>query len=100
MKDLTLVAGIKDWTDDSKSRTVREFFAQFDTYAKVSNWSEDEKALITNAKLQRIVLDFKLSPCFEYCMCSFGYNLTLGKYPKEHIQYRELHCSLCKEERY
>ena len=63
------------------------------------------------------LLDFKLSPCFEYCMYSFGYfpgvrlwyfvlyiqplkmeliegsetsenhNRTPGKYPKEYIQY-------------
>jgi len=61
-----------------------------------------------------IILDFKLSPCLEYCKCSFGYlpgvrlwilhiqplkmeltegsetsanhNLTPGRYPKEHLQ--------------
>jgi hypothetical protein len=37
MKDVTLVAGVKDWTGDIKGRTVHEFFAQIDTYAKVSN---------------------------------------------------------------
>jgi hypothetical protein len=58
MKDVTLVAGIKDWTGDSKGRSVYEFFTQIDTYAKVSNWSEDEKALIANAKLQGIALQF------------------------------------------
>ena len=52
MKDVTLVARIKDWTGDSKGCTVHEFFAQIDTYAKVSNWSEEEKALIAKAKLQ------------------------------------------------
>jgi hypothetical protein len=40
MKDVTLVAGIKDWTGNSKGRTVHEFFAQIDTYAKVSNWPD------------------------------------------------------------
>jgi hypothetical protein len=58
MKDVTLVAGIKDWTGDSKGRSVHEFFAQIDTYAKVSNWSEEEKALIAKAKLQGIALQF------------------------------------------
>ena len=58
MKDVTLVSGIKDWTGDSRSRTVHEFFAEIDTYAKVSNWAEDEKALITKAKLQGIALQF------------------------------------------
>jgi hypothetical protein len=58
MKDVTLVAGIKDWTGDSKGRSVFEFFTQIDTYAKVSNWTEDEKALITKAKLQGIALQF------------------------------------------
>jgi len=27
MKDVTLVAGIKDWTGDIKGRTVHEYFA-------------------------------------------------------------------------
>jgi len=58
IKDVTLVAGIKDWTGDSKGRSVHEFFAHIDTYAKVSNWAEDEKALIAKAKLQGIALQF------------------------------------------
>jgi hypothetical protein len=58
LKDVTLVAGIKHSTGDSKGRTVHEFFAQIDTYAKVSNWSEDEKALIAKAKLQGIALQY------------------------------------------
>jgi hypothetical protein len=37
---------------------VHGFFAQIDTYAKVSNLLEDEKALIANAKLQGIALQF------------------------------------------
>ena len=58
MKDVTLVAGIKDWTGVSRGRTVYEFFAQIDTYAKVSNCADDEKALIAKAKLQGIALQF------------------------------------------
>ena len=58
MKDVTLVAEIKVWMGDSKGRTVHEFFAQMDTYAKVSNWADDEKALIVKAKLQGIALQF------------------------------------------
>ena len=58
MKDVTLVTGIKDWTGDSKSRTVHEFLVQIDTYAKVGNWADDEKALIVKAKLQGIALQF------------------------------------------
>jgi len=46
------------------------------------------------------ILHFKLSPWFEYCICSFGYfpgvNLTPGKYPKEHIQYQFIIC--CDDE--
>jgi hypothetical protein len=57
-KDVTLVAGIKDWTGDSKGRSVFEFFTQINTYAKVSNWLEDEKALIAKAKLQGTALQF------------------------------------------
>lgn len=58
VKDVTLVVGIKDWTGDSKGCTVYEFFAQIDTYAKVSNWSEEEKASVAKAKLQGIVLHY------------------------------------------
>jgi len=58
MKDVTLVAGIQDWTGNSKGRTVHEFLAQIDTYAKVSNWADDEKALIVKAKLRGIPLQF------------------------------------------
>jgi hypothetical protein len=43
VKDVTLVAGIKDSTVDSKGRSVFEFFTQIDTYAKVSNWTEEGK---------------------------------------------------------
>jgi hypothetical protein len=58
MENVTLVAGIKDWTCDSKGRSVFEFFTQTDTYAKVSNWSEEEKALIAKAKLLGIALQY------------------------------------------
>ena len=51
MKDVTLVSGIKDWTGDSRSGTVHEFFAQIDKYVKVSNWAEDEKVLITKGEI-------------------------------------------------
>jgi hypothetical protein len=37
---------------------VYEFFTQIDTYATVSNWTDDEKALIAKAKLQGIALQF------------------------------------------
>jgi hypothetical protein len=58
MKDVTLDAGIKDWTGDGRGRSVHEFFAQIDTHAKVSNWSDDEKALIAKAKLQGNALQY------------------------------------------
>ena len=41
-----------------KIGTVHDFFAQIDTYSQVSNWSEDEKALIAKAKLQGIALQY------------------------------------------
>jgi predicted NAD-dependent protein-ADP-ribosyltransferase YbiA (DUF1768 family) len=56
MTDVTLIAGIKAWTVDSKRRTVHEFFAQIDTYGKVSNWAD--WPLIVSAKLQGIALQF------------------------------------------
>jgi hypothetical protein len=51
-KDVSLVAGLKEWTGDSKGRTVQEYFAQIETFAKVSHWTEQDMALIARAKLQ------------------------------------------------
>jgi hypothetical protein len=53
MQHFTL--GLKTWQAKAK---VHDFFAQIDTYAKVSNWWEDGKDLIANAKLQGIALQF------------------------------------------
>jgi len=58
MKDVTLVAGLKHWRGDNRGRLVYEFFAKIDTYEKVSNWADDEKALIGKAILQGIALQF------------------------------------------
>jgi hypothetical protein len=40
------------------SPRIHEFFSQIDTYAIVSNWSEEEKSLIAKAKLQSIALQY------------------------------------------
>ena len=73
MKDVTLIAGIKDWTSDSKGCTVHEFFTQIDTYAKVSNWLEEEKALIAKAKLQGIALQYVQGrDVLAHDACSYG----------------------------
>ena len=58
MKNVTIVAGIKDWTGDSKGGSMHVFFTHINAYAKLSNWSEDEKALIAKATLQGIALQF------------------------------------------
>jgi hypothetical protein len=57
-KDDSLVAGLKEWTGDSKGKTVQEFFAQIETFAKVSHWTEQDMALIAKAKLQGLALQF------------------------------------------
>lgn len=57
-KDVSLVAGIKEWTGESKGKPVQEFLAQIETLAKVSGWSSQDKALIVKAKLQGLALQF------------------------------------------
>jgi hypothetical protein len=51
-KDVSLLAGLKEWAGDSKGRMVHEYFAQIETLAKVSHWTEQDMALIAKAKLQ------------------------------------------------
>jgi hypothetical protein len=57
-KDVSLVAGLKEWSGDSKGKSVREFFAQIETFAKVSHWTDLDIALIAKAKLQGLALQF------------------------------------------
>jgi hypothetical protein len=57
-KDVSLVAGIKEWTGESKGRPVHEFLTQIETLAKVSGWTSQDKALIVKAKLQGLALQF------------------------------------------
>jgi hypothetical protein len=57
-KDVSLVAGLKEWSGDSKGKTVQEYFAQIETFAKVSHWTEQDMALIAKAKLQGLALQF------------------------------------------
>jgi D-lyxose ketol-isomerase len=57
-KDISLVAGLKEWTGDSKGKMVQEYFAQIETFTKVSHWTEQDMALIAKAKLQGLALQF------------------------------------------
>jgi hypothetical protein len=57
-KDVSLVAGLKEWTGDSKGKTVQEYFAQIETFVKVSRWTEQDMALIAKSKLQGLALLF------------------------------------------
>ena len=57
-KDVSLVAGIKEWTGESKGRSVYEFLTQIETLAKVSGWTSHDKAFIVKAKLQGLALQF------------------------------------------
>jgi len=57
-KDVSLVTGIQEWTGEAKGRTVHEFFSQIETLAKVSGWTNEDKALIVKAKLQGLALQF------------------------------------------
>jgi hypothetical protein len=57
-KDVLLVAGIKEWTEESKGRSAHEFLTQIETLAKVSGWTSKEKALIVKAEVQGLALEF------------------------------------------
>jgi hypothetical protein len=57
-KDVSLVVGIKDWTGESKRRSVHEFLTQAETLAKVSGRTSQDKAFIVEAKLQGLALQF------------------------------------------
>ena len=72
-KDVSLVAGIQDWSGETKGKSVHEFFSQIETLAKVSGWTEVDKALIVKAKLQGLALQF-LSGREELVRdgCSYG----------------------------
>jgi hypothetical protein len=38
-KEVSLLAGIKEWTGESKGRSVHEFLTQIETLAKVCGWT-------------------------------------------------------------
>jgi hypothetical protein len=57
-KDVSLVAGIKEWTGESKGRSVYEFLTQIETLAEVSGWTSQDKALIFKENLQGLALQF------------------------------------------
>jgi hypothetical protein len=57
-KDVSLVSRMKEWSGDTKGRSVREFFAQIESFAKVSHWTEQDMALIAKAILQGLALQF------------------------------------------
>jgi hypothetical protein len=50
------VTGIREWKGEAKGRTVHEFFSQIEILAKVSGWTNEDKALIVKAKLQGLAL--------------------------------------------
>jgi hypothetical protein len=58
-KDVSLAAGLKEWSGDPKGRSVAEYFAQTESFAKVSHWTEQDMALIAKAKLQGLALQFQ-----------------------------------------
>ena len=57
-KDVSLVAGIKEWTGESQGKPVHDFLTQIETLAKVSGWTSQDKALIVKAKLQGLALQY------------------------------------------
>jgi hypothetical protein len=57
-KDVSLVAGIREWTGEGKGKPVHEFLTQIESLGKVSGWTSQDKALIVKAKLQGLALQF------------------------------------------
>jgi hypothetical protein len=57
-KDVSFVTEIQARTGETKGMTVHEFFAQIENLAKVSGWTNEDKALIVKAKLQGLALQF------------------------------------------
>jgi hypothetical protein len=57
-KDVSLVAGMKEWSGDAKSKSVRESCEQTESFVKISGCTEQDIALITKTKLQGLALQF------------------------------------------
>jgi hypothetical protein len=57
-KDVSLVAGIKEWTGEGKGRSVHEYLTRVETLAKVRGWTSQDKALMMKAKIQGLALQF------------------------------------------
>jgi hypothetical protein len=57
-KDLSLAAGIREWSGENNAKPVSDFLAQVDQCARVSNWSEEDKVNIIKAKLTGGALRF------------------------------------------
>jgi hypothetical protein len=57
-KDLTLAASIKEWSGNSKAKSVTEFLAQIEQCARVSGWNENDLVNILKAKLTGEALQF------------------------------------------
>jgi hypothetical protein len=50
-KNLSLATGIWEWSGKNNAKSVLHFLAQVDHCARVSNWSDEDKANIIKAKL-------------------------------------------------
>ncbi|KDR23618.1 hypothetical protein L798_12178 [Zootermopsis nevadensis] len=57
-KDVSLVASLKEWSGDSESGTVQEYFTQIESFTKVNHWTELDMALIAESKLQGLALQY------------------------------------------
>jgi hypothetical protein len=53
-KDVPLVAGTKEWSGDAKSKSVREYCAQIERFAKVSDCTEQEPGAGSHRKADDI----------------------------------------------
>jgi hypothetical protein len=51
-RDLSLVLGIKDWSDSKPGKSVQEFLDRIEQFAKVSRWTEEDTMNIIKSKLQ------------------------------------------------
>jgi hypothetical protein len=49
---------LKEWSGDPKGRSLVEYFAQIENFAKVSHWTVQDMALIAKTKLRGLALQF------------------------------------------
>jgi hypothetical protein len=89
---------LRNYTGESKGRSVQEFLGQIETLAKVSGWTSQDKAIIIKAKLQG------LAPQFLHGREGLGRDGCSYEVPKQSLVERssdklldQYHCTILQE---